>query len=1185
MRDKLDKIPMPEGDLPTADSVVGRPTIERVRSSRPRSTRSRSIAFDNAVLMNMGEGMYTVDANGLVTSMNPTAEILFGWTFEELAGRNMHNVTHHLHRDGTPFPAEECAGSQVLQHGRSIKDHDDVFIRKDGSFFDVIYSSSPLREDGEIKGLVVVFRDVTERNETLTALRESEESYRILTETASDAIIRIDAGSIIQFVNAAATRIFGYCEAEMTGQSLMMLMPEAMREQHRKGFERYLTSGERKLNWASIEVSARHKDGREFPLEISFGEYVQNRTRFFIGVARDITQRKQTERQIRDSEERFAKAFNSSPLALTISSLETGKIIEINQTFENVSGFTRDEAIGKTTIELGLWANAEDREREIETVKKTGEIRNVEYRFRVKDGREVIGLLSAESIEVGGEPCALTVIQDITERSHAEKKLRESEERFRDLADNISQLAWMMDADGWIFWYNQRWYDYTGTTLEEMQGWGWQAVHHPDHVGRVTEYFKKFIASGEEWEDTFPLRGKDGEYRWFLSRAMPIRDDDGKIVRWFGTNTDITERNAAEKSLRESELRYSLAQEAGNVGVWDWNVATGRTYWSETMWRIYGSNRYETDPDEAFWLSHIHPDDRDRAKLSIEAGLESADDRHTDMFRIVQKGGGIKWIESNATIQRDDSGKPVRMYGVDIDITDKKSTEERIRRRETQLRLITNSVPGLISYIDKDRRFRFVNHQYTEWFGHPENEIIGQHMRDLLGVKTYKIVQPKVDQVLAGETCSIETLIHYPKAGSRFVQLSYTPDFAEDGTVRGFYVLVTDLTERKLAEDQLRTSEERMRVLMWSLTEHAILSINLEGKIEAWNRGAELIFGYEKDEILGCHIEKLFTPEDVGKGQHIKEMRASRQKGHAADDRWHVRKDGSRFFASGEMTPVYVGRKLIGYAKIVRDLTETKRVADELKQAHDELEIRVEERTEELIGTNAKLLAQMNERALAEASSLRLMRRILTVQEDERGRIARDIHDQLGQRLTALRLKIASLRDISSEHPVILGRVNRLQEIAEHLDTEVSFLAWELRPSVLDDVEFTKALGNYVSEWSRHSEIFAEFDTIGLKDVELGADIENNLYRITQEALNNAAKHANADRITVLLEKRENEVLLIIEDNGVGFDPHRIDADRDASKGFGLHGMRERASIISGKIEIETSKNNGTSIFVRVPLA
>jgi len=134
--------------------------------------------------------------------------------------------------------------------------------------------------------------------------------------------------------------------------------------------------------------------------------------------------------------------------------------------------------------------------------------------------------------------------------THAEAAARERQ--FRTLANSISQLAWMADEKGYIFWYNDRWYDYTGTTLEEMQGWGWQKVHHPDEVGRVVERIKVAFTTGEPWEDTFPLRSKTGEYRWFLSRALPIFDAEGKVARWFGTNTDITEQRELAQALRES---------------------------------------------------------------------------------------------------------------------------------------------------------------------------------------------------------------------------------------------------------------------------------------------------------------------------------------------------------------------------------------------------------------------------------------------------------------------------------------------------------------------------------------------------------------------------------------------------------------------------------------------------------
>jgi diguanylate cyclase (GGDEF)-like protein/PAS domain S-box-containing protein len=153
-----------------------------------------------------------------------------------------------------------------------------------------------------------------------------------------------------------------------------------------------------------------------------------------------------------------------------------------------------------------------------------------------------------------------SVQRDQAGRALAEESLREGEERFRTLANNISQFAWLADEKGYIFWYNDRWFDYSGTTLEEMAGWGWQKVHHPDYVQRVVDKITKCFQSGEIWEDTFPLRGRDGKYRWFLSRAVPIRDPQGKVSRWFGTNTDISERKESEEYLANKlkELRRSI---------------------------------------------------------------------------------------------------------------------------------------------------------------------------------------------------------------------------------------------------------------------------------------------------------------------------------------------------------------------------------------------------------------------------------------------------------------------------------------------------------------------------------------------------------------------------------------------------------------------------------------------------
>ncbi|HEY0170561.1 MAG TPA: PAS domain S-box protein, partial [Pyrinomonadaceae bacterium] len=397
--------------------------------------------------------------------------------------------------------------------------------------------------------------------------------------------------------------------------------------------------------------------------------------------------------------------------------------------------------------------------------------------------------------------------------------------------------------------------------------------------------------------------------------------------------------------------------------------------------------------------------------------------------------------------------------------------------------------------------------------------------------------------------------------------------------------ITADLTDRKEMNGLLLASEERMRLLLDSAEDYAIFSTDPAGRIQSWNAGAERIIGYAADEAAGLHASVIFTPEDRALGADEWEMETARAEGRAVDERWHLRKDGSRFYASGVLSRLGDAPDS-GFVKVMRDLTAQKRTEDELRRAHEEMEQRVSERTDELSRTVEAMLAEVKERRAAEEHARQLVGQLVTAQEDERRRISRDLHDQLGQQLTALRLQLDSLRGRCGPDEELCREVERIQTLAAAIDGEVDFLAWELRPTALDDLGLTAALANFVDEWSNHYHVPAEFHAAGFGSgtLRLPPQVETCLYRIAQEALNNIYKHAQAARVSVILERRGPDAVLVVEDDGVGFDS--ADAGVWAVErglGLGLVGMRERAALLGGSVEFESEAGKGTTVFARVP--
>jgi PAS domain S-box-containing protein len=381
---------------------------------------------------------------------------------------------------------------------------------------------------------------------------------------------------------------------------------------------------------------------------------------------------------------------------------------------------------------------------------------------------------------------------------------------------------------------------------------------------------------------------------------------------------------------------------------------------------------------------------------------------------------------------------------------------------------------------------------------------------------------------------------------------------------------------------------DRYAVLVDALEDYAVLSLNAEGRITGWNHGAELIFRLTEALALGSDGDALFTPEDRTAGKPQKERAEALANGRAVDERWHLRADGSRFFASGVLVPVTPGSDRRGFIKILRDITARKELEDALRDARDTLEARVAARTAELAATNEELRRQIDERLRAEEARRELTRRLVVAQEEERRRISRELHDQTGQHLTAFALSLRALEDAYPPDDGARPLLSRLRAVADELARDLHRMAVDLRPTSLDDLGLVASLAAYVEAWAERSGVRADFHATGFDAGRLPGAAETALYRIVQEALNNTAKHGAAKRVSVLLTRLpDGAARLIVEDDGSGFDADRATASSDeipvGGRRLGLLGMKERAILLGGTLTVESAPGEGTTVYVRLP--
>jgi PAS domain S-box-containing protein len=573
-------------------------------------------------------------------------------------------------------------------------------LRADGQEFQIEASISQVVTGGK-KLFTVILRDVTERQQA----EEMRERLAAIVDSSDDAIISKTLKGTIVAWNRGAEKVFGYPASEMVGRPMLLLVPPDRLAEESDILTR-IGRGESIEHFETVRVC---KDGTKIDVSVTISP-IRDGNGTIVGaskIARDITERKRGEEALREKERRLSESQRIAHIgSWTCDLRDPARGLVWSDELYRLYGVSPDTFTPTIESLLNL-VIPEDRsliEKWLTACEAGEQPGDVEFRLRLPDGSvRVFSRRGELQYDSDNQPIRMSgTSQDVTERRQTEAALRESEERFQTMVNGIPQLAWMAEADGSLFWYNQRWYDYTGKTFEQMQGWGWKSVHHPDFLPQVMEGWTHAIATGQPFGMEFPLRGADGLFHAFLTRVMPLKDSVGRVVRWFGTNTDISERKQTEERLatQAEELRHSRqaleSQTFMLQSVLD-SMAEGLVaadeqgkliLWNPAAEKLVGLGSTHLPPEEWSKYYGVYLPDKITPIPPGETPLERAMRGEVINTEIFLRNSGLDrevWLEINSSPLRGKDGVPRGGVTAFRDITRRKADELEIRKLNEEL--------------------------------------------------------------------------------------------------------------------------------------------------------------------------------------------------------------------------------------------------------------------------------------------------------------------------------------------------------------------------------------------------------------------------------------------------------------------------------------------------------------------
>ncbi|MFP4241629.1 MAG: PAS domain S-box protein [Chitinispirillaceae bacterium] len=1038
---------------------------------------------------------------------------------------------------------------RAIREGEEIPEKEFLLV-KDGTERVFALSAAPMFDkERELTGAITVWREITEKKKYEHQLQHSELQFRRMFETHKAIMLLIDPNTgVITDANESAVKFYGYSREELqnmniddlnqlTREEIFQEMQRALHEQREHFvFPHKLAQGEIRF------------------VEVYSSPVQTGKRQLLFSVIHDITERRRAEEALRENEERFRGIFDNAAMGMAEADSEE-KYVAVNDQLCTILGYSREDLLSMSVYDLTA---PEDRQmtNRIYAQLHGGVFGKYSYekRYLKSDGSRlwvhvtVSIIFDLQNRRIG----SVNTVEDISVRKEIEHALRRSEERFRTLADNISQLVWMADSDGEIQWYNQRWYDFSGTDYEKMKINGLTSVVHPDYIEEAVSTFQKSIQTGNTWEFTFPMRCRDGTYRWFLSRANPIRNESGEIVRWFGTNTDISELKRVQEEVNVAAERFRRITSSNIVGTVIGGIDGSINFANDQFLKLIGYSRQEYENNNISWKEITPPEclylDENALKELRATGVATPYEK-----QFLRKDGSRVWVLLADTVL---PGTESEIFAFVLDITERKRAFDEAQARRAEVEAILNSLPdGYIIY-NQNGYITSMNERARAVIGFTETDAQLSYEDRM---KRIKVMTPEgevypVDQIPSyralhyGETTRDVVMEIVNENRSCWISVSSSP-ISVDGTNLGAVMEFSDITD--LHKLQVQLTDERNFVSAILDTSGALILISdTDSRIIRINTACELLSGYADGELIGLSIFDLVPLDENEEVKKVFHRLLSGETMVEHENHW-VTKSGEKRFIRWRNTSLLDERGKPAFLVATGiDISDRKHYERELTTTNKELESFSYSVSHDLrsplsvIGNFAAILL-----------------------EDYSDKLDEEGQEYLGRMMINVKKMQRLIDDI-----LRLSRVSR-QELRR------------------ENVDLSAIVNNYLEELhSTEPKRKAEF----IVEENVHAHADPQLVHVALEnLLRNSWKYSSRREVTRIRfgkEVRNGLAAFYIKDNGVGFDSQFADAIFDPFKrvhaekefegtGVGLSIVKRVIDRHGGHVWAESEKEKGASFY------